>query len=265
MKVIHKNCLSGYFGNVRMALATRARADGQSSMELRIPQPLQSLSRHEYNLCVMLDLFDERLKRFEATIDSGKPEFGAYSEAITFLDSIYLFTRMLLDSAAGIVRHCYKCNEKVDLSKRFGELLKKSKQGQLPEGLNEVFSGCDTWFSQLKDRRDDIVHNYETYFIGFERNSQGEMKVVQFSPRNKTHATPEKDLRSYLGHVMAGYQRLVDRLLDHWDVTFYRWFGIVASINSRQLTILEGRSANILWWASRYGEYMHDALVVDES
>ena len=264
MKVIHKNCLFGYLGNVRMALAARARAGGQSSM-VRIPQPLQSLIRHEYNLCVMLDLFDERLKRFEATIDSEKPDFGAYSEAITFLDSIYLFTRILLDRTAGIVRHYYKCNERIDLSKSFGELLKKSKQGQLPEGLNEVFSGCEAWFSQLKDRRDDIVHHYETYFIGFERNSQGEMTVMQFSPRNKTHDIPEKDLRSYLGQVMAGYQRFVDSLLDHWDVTFYRWFGIVASVNSRQHTILDGRSANIVLWAFRYGQYMHDALVVEES
>lgn len=234
-------------------------------MESRIPQPLQSLSRHEYNLCVLLALFDERLKRFEATINNERPEFGAYSEAMTFLDSIYLFTRMLLDSAAGIVRHYYKCNEKRDLSKSFDELLKKSEQGQLPEGLNEVFSSCDAWFSQLKERRDDIVHHYETYFIGFGQNAQGGMTVVQFSPRNKTHAARDEDLRSYLGLVMAGYQRFVDRLLDHWDVTFCRWFGIVASINSRPITIFEGRSANILWWAYRYGEYRHDALVVDES
>jgi hypothetical protein len=233
-------------------------------VERQIPQPLQSLIRHEYNLCVLLGLFDERLKRFESTMNDERPEFGAYSEAMTFLDSIYFSTRMLLDSAAGIVRHYYKCNEKRDLSKSFDKLLKKSKEGQLPEGLNEVFSGCDTWFSQLKDRRDDIVHHYETYLIGFGQNAQGGMTVVQFSPRDKAQATRDEDLRSYLGFVMAGYQRFVDHLLDHWDVTFCRWFGIVASINSRQTTILEGRSANILWWAYRYGEYRHNVLVVDE-
>jgi hypothetical protein len=234
-------------------------------VDWRAPQPFQALSRHEYNLCVLLALFDERLIKFEATMNSEKPEFGAYSEAMTFLDSIYLFTRMLLDSAAGIVRHCYKCNERRDLPKSYDDLLKKSKQGQLPEGLNEVFSSSDTWFSQLKDRRDDIVHHYETYFIGFGQNSQGGMAVVQFSPRDKTRATRDEDLRTYLGLVMAGYQRFVDRLLDHLDITFCRWFGIVASIDSRQTTILEGRSANILWWAYRYGEYRHDALLVDES
>ena len=117
-----------------MALAARSRAEGKPLMELQIPQPLQSLSRHEYNLCVMLALFDDRLRRFEATIDDERPEFATYSEAMTFLDSIYLFTRMLLDSAAGIVRHYYKSNEKRDLPKSFDELLKKSKQGQLPDG-----------------------------------------------------------------------------------------------------------------------------------
>ena len=264
MRVIHKNCLSGYLGNARIALAAKVHAEGQSTMELRIPQPLQSLSRHEYNLCVMLSLFDERLKRFEETINDERPEYGAYSEALTFLDSIYLFMRLLLDSAAGIVRHYNKCSEKDNLPKSFGGLLKKSKKGQLPEGLNEVFSSCETWFSQLKDRRDDIVHNYETYFIGFGQNTEGGRIVIQFSPRDKTPVARDEDLRSYLGLVMAGYQRFVDRLLDHWDVTFYRRFGIVASIDSRQITMLEGRSANILWWAHRYGEYRHDALVFDE-
>jgi len=248
-----------------MAMAVKARAEGKPSMESGIPQPLQSLGRHEYNLCLMLELFDERLRRFEATINEERPEFGAYSEAMAFLDAIYLFSRVLLDGAAGVVRHFYKCNEKCELPKSFDDMLKKAAGGELPDGLNLVFSGCDTWFSQLKDRRDDIVHHYETYFIGFGQNSEGKMTVVQFSPRNKTHAVRDEDLRSYLGFVMAGYQRFVDGLLDHWDVTFQRWFGIVASINSRQLTILEGRSANILWWAYRYGEYKHDSLVVGES
>jgi hypothetical protein len=265
MKIIHKNCLTAYFGNLRMAMAVKAHAAEKPSLEARIPQPLQSLMRHEYNLCLMLELFDERLKRFEATLNEERPEFGAYSEAMAFLDTIYLLSRMLLDSAAGVVRHFYKCNENCELPKSFHDMLKKSAKKELPDSLNPVFADCDTWFPHLKDRRDDIVHHYETYFIGFERNSEGKMTTVQFSPRNKTHAIRGEDLRSYLGVVMAGYQRFIDVLLDYLDTRFLRWYGIVASIKSRQLTILENRSANILWWAYRYGGYKHDNLVVDES
>ncbi len=248
-----------------MAMNVKARAMGKPSSELGIPQPLQSLIRHQYNLCLMLGLFDERLTCFEATLGDERPEFGAYSEAMGFLDAIYLISRMLLDSAAGVVRHFYKCNEKRELPKSFNVMFKKSAKGELPDNLNAVFLACETWFPHLKDRRDDIVHDYETYFIGFEQNSEGKIRTIQFSPRNKTQAIRDEDLRSYIGVVMAGYQRFVDALLNHWDTTFLRWYGIVTSINSRQPTILEGRSANILWWAYRYGGYKHDSLVVDES
>ena len=265
MRIEHKNCLSAYFSNLRVTLTVKARTMGKPLLKSGIPEPLQSLMRHEYNLCLMLELFDERLKRFESTINDKRPEFGAYSEAMAFLDSVYLLSRMLLDAAAGVVRHFYKCNEKCELPKSFDDMLKKSAKGKLPENLNEVFSSCDKWFPHLKDRRDDIVHHYETYFIGFEQNSEGKTTTVQFSPRNKTNATRGEDLYSYLGFVMAGYQRFIDVLLDHLDTMILRWYGIVGSINSRQLTILEGRSANILWWAYRYGGYKHDSLVVDES
>jgi hypothetical protein len=43
----------------------------------------------------MLELFDERLKCFEATLNDGRPEFGAYSEAMAFLDAIYLLKIIL--------------------------------------------------------------------------------------------------------------------------------------------------------------------------
>ncbi len=270
LRIIYKNNLSAYFGNFRIAMAAKARAEGKPPSEALI-QPLQSLMRHEYNLCLMLELFDERLKRFEVTVDNEIAKFGAYVEAMAFLDAIYLFSRVLLDSAAGLVRHFYnhevppnKINEKCELPKSFDDMLKKSARKELPNGLNEVFAACDPWFPNLKDRRDDIVHHYETYFIGFARDPEGKVATVQFSTRNKTHALPDEDLRSYIGSVMAGYQRFIDALLEHWDKTFLRWYGIVASNSSRQLTILEGRSGNILWWAYKYGGYKHDSLGVNE-
>ncbi len=85
----------------------KARVEGKSSSGLTVPQPVQSLMRHEFNLCLMIELFDERLTRFERSLKGEKVncDYGAYSEAMAFLDAIYLFSRMLLDSAAGIVRH----------------------------------------------------------------------------------------------------------------------------------------------------------------
>jgi len=255
---MHKNCLSAYLGDLQTAMDVCARAAGKPSLRLGIPQPLQSLIRHEGNLCLMLDYFDESLRRFEAQKD-----LGAYFEAMAFLDVIYIISRTLLDVAAGVVRHYYKCNDKCDLPKSFDDMLKWSAKGKLPDNLNVVFSGCETWFPDLKARRDAIVHHYETYFICFEQNSKGEKTPIQFSPRSKTRAMPNEELRAYIGGVMAGYQRFIDSLLNHWDTTFQRWYGFGRSPNSRTSTILEGRRANILWWAYQYGGYRHDNLVIE--
>ena len=259
MRIIHKNCLSTYLSDLQTAMDVCARARQKPTSRLGIPRPLQSLVRHEGNLCLMLGFFDDCLKRFEA----NRQEFGAYSEAMAFLDVIYLISRMLLDSAAGVVRDCYKCNREDELPKSFKDMLKKSDRGKLPDNLNAVFSGCKTWFPDLKDRRDDIVHDYETYYIGLARNERGRVMPIQLSPRNKTRAITSEDLRAYIGGVMAGYQRFVDALLDHLDTTFQRWYGVSRSADSRSSTILEGRRGNILWWAYQYGGYRHDNLVIE--
>jgi len=215
----------------------------------------------------MLELFDERLTRFERSLkgEIANCDYGAYSEAITFLDAIYLFSRMLLDSAAGIVRHrdFNKSDKGRTLPKSFNDMYKKSLEGKLPTNLNTVFSDCKPWFPQLKDRRDAIVHEYETYLIGIGKNSEGETTAMQFSPLKKTPKI--EDLRLYIGMVMSGYQSFVDRLLDYWDEMFKCWYGIRRSVNSRTRTIFMGRSANILWWAYQYGGYRNDNMDVSES
>ena len=187
--------------------------------------------------------------------------YGAYSEAISFLDAIYLFSRILLDSAAGVVKHryFYKCNEGSELPKSFSDIYNKSVKGELPNKLNSVFSSCEPWFPQFKDRRDDIVHHYETNFIAIRRNSEGETTAQQFSPLKKTQEI--EDLRSYIGMVMAGYQHFVDGLLDYWDEMFLSWYNMSFF---RHSTTFMGRCANILWWAHKYGGYTNDNMVVNE-
>ena len=269
MRISHNNCLQGYLGDWLMAMEVKSRAEGRPSSGLRVPQPLQSLMRHELNLCLMLELFDERLTSFERSLNGEKADcdYGAYSETICFLDAIYFFSRMLLDSAVGIVKHrdLDKSEKGREFPKSFDDMYKKSIKGELPTNLNTVFLECKTWFPQLKARRDAIVHNYETYFIVFGQNSDGEKTAQQFSPRENAHAIDDEDLRSYIGMLMAGYQRFVDGLLDYWDEMFRSWYGIIRSVNSRTPTIFEGRSANILWWAYKYGGYRNDNMVVSES
>jgi hypothetical protein len=261
MEISHKNCIQGYVGEWLQCMNIKARVEGKTSSGLTIPQPVQSLMRHELNLCLMLELFKERLTRFEKSLNGKKEDcdFSAYSEALAFLDAIYFFTRMLLDSVAGIVKHrdFYKCDKGRELPKSFSDIYKAKRE--LPEKLNKVFSACESWFPQLKDQRDAIVHDYETYLIGFDRNSEGKITSVQFSPQKKT---PEvKDLRSYIGMVMAGYQRFIDGLLDYWDEMFMGLYNI--SVFRHSTTFL-GRSANILWWAYKYGGYRNDNMVVIE-
>lgn len=265
MKIVYKNSLATYLSEWHAAMDAKAIAHGKPFSSLRALQPAQSLSRHEYNVCLMLELIDESLERVETTLHSQHPDYRAYSEAIVFLDAIYLFLRMLLDSVAGIIRHFYQYNEKKELPKSFDDLLKKAGKKYLPETLDSALLKCHNWFPLLKDRRDDIVHNYETYLIGFSHNSESKAITLMFSPREKSHAKLDEDLRSYIGGVLAEYQRFTDDLLDHWDEMFAKWYGIVASIASRQLTLLEGRSANILWWAYRYGGYRNKEMVVDEA
>lgn len=212
---------------------------------------------------MMLDLFEERLKLVEATLQDKGQDFCAYADALAFLDIIYLLSRMLLDSTAGVVRHFYKLGIRHELPASFNDMFKKSIAGKLPDSLNPVFTACGTWFPLMRDRRDAIVHHCETGLIGFDRDTEGRRRFVQFSTRNTPPSTPKEDVRVYLGSVLAGYQQFIDALLDHWDAVFNQWYGIGASIHSRHSTILEGRAGNILWWAYHYGGYRHDRLVVE--
>jgi hypothetical protein len=265
MRIEHKNHLPSYLRDWLSSLNVRASVERKPSVALAVPQELESLTRHELNLCLMLELFDERLARFERSLSGRRVDcdYGAYSEAMAFLDAVYLFSRMLFDSTAGIVRYMHKWDTKCgELPKSFSSMFKKAVKGKLPNNLNAVFSTCEAWFPQLKDRRDDIVHHYETYFIGFERDSAGRGVAIQFSPRDKTEAIANENLRSYIGTVMAGYQGVVDRLLDYWDERLRGSHDISVP---RWRPILCGRAGNILWWAYRYGGYRNANLFIDET
>ena len=217
MRIIYKNSLPTYLSEWHAAMNAKAIAQGRPYSDLTTPQPAKSLSRQEYSICLMLQILEDRLVRAENTLNSPKPDFQAYAEAIVFLDAIYLFMRQLLDSVAGIVRHFHKFNEKEELPKSFDDLLKKACAKELPEKLAAALQKCQRWFPSLKDRRDDIVHHYETYLIGISKNADDKVTFHMFSPRNNSRANVDEDLRSYIGGVLADYQRLTDDILDYWD------------------------------------------------
>lgn len=218
----------------------------------------------------MLELLDDRLKQIEhyvKDIDPGKdiaPFSRGYSEAMTFMDTAYIFLRSLLDDVAGIIEYFYKSNKVAGVPRSFSDLLKKAKAGRLAKELICILQPCQEWFPKLKKDRDDIVHDYETNYIGFVMNPRkGGWTSIQFS--GKTPGIMENGgvgIRTNLGVLLANYQSFVNDLLDLWDRKFLEWYGIVSTRNSRPFSILEGRSANMLLWAFDYGGYTDKEMII---
>ena len=98
------------------------------------------------------------------------PFSKAYTEAMTFMDTSYIFIRCLLDDVAGIAEYFYKVNGSANLPQSFSDLLKKSEKRGVPQELISLLQSCREWFPELKKERDGIIHDYETKLIGFVKN-----------------------------------------------------------------------------------------------
>jgi len=269
MKITHKNCLIGYLSHWQSAMKAREAVQHSGTFTPGLPQPVRSFTRRKYGICLMLELLDDRLKQVEHLVKDIDPgmDIGlfskGYSEAMTFMDTTYIFVRSLLDDVSGIIEYLYKSNKMAGIPKSFSDLLKKAKAGRVPKDLIHVLQPCQDWFPKLKKDRDDIVHEYETNFIGFVMNpKKGGWTSIHFS--GKTPGVMENGgvgIRANLGLLLANYQSFIDDLLDLLDRKFFEWYGIVSSRNSRASSILEGRSANMLLWAIDYGGYTNDELL----
>jgi hypothetical protein len=270
MEITHKNCVTGYLSHWQSAMKAREAVQNSGAFAAGLPQPVKSFTRREYGICLMLELLDDRLKQaehFVKSIDPGQdigPFSKSYSEAMTFMDTIYILLRSLLDDVSGIIEYFYKSNKIPGIPKSFSELLKKAKAGKTPEDLICILQPCQDWFPKLKKDRDDIVHEYETNLIGFVMDpKKGGWTSIQFS--GKTHGVMENGgvgIRTNLGILLANYQSFIDDLLDLWDRKLLEWYGIVSSPNSRPSTILEGRSGNMLRWAVDYGRYTDKEMII---
>ncbi len=191
-------------------------------------------------------------------------DLQAYAEARVFLKASYLFFRILLDDVSGIIKYFYNKKEpKVEVKKSFNDLLKKAKNGELPEDLSKLLERSSSWFPEMRKRRGDLEHQYESLLISFKQNGDGKHILGHFSTKGHTSSEYE-DIREYFGFVLCEYQTLIDNLLDHFDTKFRDWYRIVQGKSGRTGSIMSGYVALSLWWAHKYGNYRHKDLQVSE-
>jgi hypothetical protein len=271
MEIRHKNNLQSYLSDWHHKMQViKAAAKRKVSSVTQLPRPVKSFARHKDSVCLMLELLDNRLTQMEDYVKDNNPNnlesfSKAYSETMTFIDSTYIFLKSLLDDVAGIIEYFYKSNGVPNFPSRFSKLLNKAKEKAVPKELILILQPCQEWFPELRKQRHDIIHHYETIQIGFVLNPKRRgWTSIQFSGRDSASmGNGGVGIKSYLGILLAGYQRFIDDLLDLWDKKFMEWYGIVSSRNSRTLTILEDESANMLFWASIYGGYTDEGMTIN--
>jgi len=260
ISVVHKNDLSAYLGDWKNVMNIILKAQPPVSL----PQTLISFSNNTYDFSLMLAYLDDRLTVLEETpLTPNQFNYQAYAEARVFLKVCYIFFRILLDDVSGIIRYFYKNNERVELSKSFNKLLKKAENGELPDDLSKLLERTSAWFPEMRKRRVDLEHQYESLLISFKQDEDGKNILGHFSTKGRTSKEYE-DIREYFGFILCEYQRLIDNLLDHFDTKFRDWYGIIQGKAGRNSTIMTGCPAFPLWWAHKYGNYRHKDLQVSE-
>lgn len=112
----------------------------------------------------------------------------------------------------------------------------------------------------MRKRRDDLVHEYESFLISIDKGESDTNILGYFSIKSGASIT-YRSIRECFGFILCKYQKLTDNILDHFDTKFREWYGIVPG---RTLTIMQGCVAFPLWWAYKYGNYRHKDLQVSE-
>lgn len=112
--VQHKNNFSTYLGdwkNLMNMMSIMRPGRTQRHPPPRIPAPFESLHMHTYDLSVVLEYLDSRLRILEEK-PPFQMDYKAYAEAGVFLKAFYIFFRILLDDVSGIIEYFYKENER---------------------------------------------------------------------------------------------------------------------------------------------------------
>jgi hypothetical protein len=230
----------------------------------KIPATFESLQNNTYDLSVMLSYLDARLTILEKTplIAGQRIDDQAYAEARSFLKVCYLLIRILFDDVSGIIKYFYDKNEpNSGATKSFDSLLNKAKSGELPEDLSKLLVEVIVHFPEMRRRRVNLEHWYESFLISFDKDENGKTIPGHFSTQERT---PKEygDIRQYFGNILCEYQTLIDNLLDHFDAKFVDWYKFKPR---RDLNIIQGNAGIMLWWAYKYGGYRHKDLQVSDS
>jgi hypothetical protein len=261
VNVNHKNNLSGYIGNWLVVMNHFKK----TQPPIRIPRAVVSYIDNSYDLSLMLSYLDNNLTMLEETpLTPDQFNYQAYAEARSFLKVCYILLRILLDDVFGTIKYFYDYNEPGVLAKKdksFNDILTKANNRKLPQDLIALLTPTKEWFIQMRDRRDDLGHRYESLLISFRQGEDGTTIPGHFSTMG--HTTREyEDVRQYIGFVLCEYQKLIDNLLDHFDSKFRKWYGIAPH---RDMTIFDRIVDMPLWWAYKYGNYRHKDLHIIEN
>lgn len=263
----HKNDLSTYLGdwmNVMRGVLSIHRPEKTKRYYLRnIPTIFQSFHMHSYDISVVLEQLNDRLRDLEEQ-PPLQLDYQSYAEAGVFLKAFYLFFRILLDDIAGIIEYFYKIEEpKVSVTKSFNDLLNSLPKGNLTEELTKLLERPSCWFPEMMKTRDNLVHHYESFLITMERDNEGNNILGYFGIKGHD-SRMYGNLRNKIGLLLCEYQMLIDSLLDHFDSKFKEWYGIMQGKTGRTPTIRGGCVALPLWWAYEYGNYKHEDLQVSK-
>jgi hypothetical protein len=259
----HKNELSTYLADW---LAWDRRKVTPPTNALRgTPSPVSALHDNEYDLRLTLDYLDSTLRRLEE-VRGVRIDKMAYSESRVFLKSAYIYFRIVLDTLAAIIEAFYKHYEKVHLPSSFHALQSKAKRGDLPTDLSTALISAVRWFPEFRRRRDDLVHHYRSFIILYSKGADG---IAVLDHAYAPGAAPPGIqglglIREYVGALLRGYQELVNALLDLLDSKSLAWRKLRVSPAGRNSTILEDVSAQMIWWAWKYGGYRHSTLKIHE-
>jgi len=133
----------------------------------------------------MLSYLDNNLTILEETpLTPDKFNYLAYAQARAFLKVCYMFLRIILDDVSGIIKYFYDSNErKAGVPKSFEDLLKKADDRKLPEDLIALLLQSKEWFREMRRRRVDLEHNYESLLISFRQGKDGENILGHFSTK----------------------------------------------------------------------------------
>ncbi len=264
MEAIHKNDLSAYLSDQKMLMEIVKKSSkfGKNKSQT-ISKDFQAIFEHTKDLRIILRYLDSKLKILENNKLPLPEKYQDFADAAVFLKCTYIFYRILLDTIARIIRYFYWENEGIKLPHELFLPPDKSKKSEIiPKDLSVILNKVYIWFPEIKDRRDDLVHDCESFLILFEGNKSG-MNMLKHS-----NITPKKEIKSfgrireYIGFLLCEYQKLIDNLLDHFDTKFKDWYKIIAGRSSRTQTQREGDM--LWWWAEKYGNYKHPDLKIKE-